>query len=203
MPAAVATNGVSWSPEAFADTFQYCVAFNFATEYNLAQETLTTLLKQRTHSGFKNRTPYKQNKFFKNAVRLQEKNLQCHGKGCRAYTAKHAQAASYPCCKVELCNSQEQPAKITRYWKSVPWLTLMLADPDIGRNMILLNKDALADAGQARTVFKDIYEIDICRDLVINGIIKSPMEILMSLGPTDTKPGMRAAYNDGMPCKAL
>jgi len=59
---------------------------------------------------------------------------------------------------------------------------MMLADPDNGPDMIKLNKNALSDAEKARTVFKDFYHSDIYRDLVKKGIIKSPMDIFVSLG---------------------
>jgi len=131
------------------------VAFNFAQEYNLPLEALATILKQRTYSGLKNRTPYNLDKFVNNAVRLEEKILHCCRNGCMAYTAKHVKATSCPICKVERYNSQGQLAKTTRYWKIAPWMAMMLADPDIGPDMIKLNEDALADAEKARTVFKD------------------------------------------------
>jgi len=89
-----------------------------------------------------------------------------------AFTAKHVQATSCPLGKVERYNSQGQPAKTTRYWKIAPWMAIMLADPDIGTDMIKLHEDALADAEKARTVFKDFYHGDIYRDLVKKGIIK-------------------------------
>jgi len=47
------------------------VAFSFAQEYNQPRDALAALLKQRTHSGLKNRTPYKLEKPFINAVRLE------------------------------------------------------------------------------------------------------------------------------------
>ena len=95
-PAAVSTNGVALSPEAFADMVHDFVAFNFAQEYNPHREALATMLKQRTHRGLKNRTPYKLDKFVNNAVRLEEKIVHCCRNGCMAYTAKHAQANSCP-----------------------------------------------------------------------------------------------------------
>ena len=44
-PAAVTTDGVTLSPEAFADMVQDFVTFNFAQEYNLHREALATMLK--------------------------------------------------------------------------------------------------------------------------------------------------------------
>jgi len=59
---------------------------------------------------------------------------------------------------------------------------MMLADPDTGPEMIGLNEDALDDSEKARTVFQDFFHGDIYRDLVKKGIIKSPMDIFVSLG---------------------
>jgi len=119
------------------------------------------MLKQRTYSGLKNRTPDKLDKFVNNAVRLEVKIVHCCRNGCMAYTAQHVQATSCPLDKVERYNSQGQPAKTTRYWKIAPWMAIMLADTDIGTDMIKLNKEALADAEKARTVFKDFYHGDM------------------------------------------
>jgi len=57
----------------------------------------------------------------------------------------------------------------------------MFAHPDIGPDMIKLNKDALADAEKARTVFKDFYHSDTYRGLVKKGITNSPTAIFVSL----------------------
>jgi len=89
-PASVSTNGVALSPEAFADMVQDFVAFDLAQEYNLPREALATMRKQRTYSKLKNRTPYRLDKFFSNAARLEEKIVHCCRNGCMAYTAKHA-----------------------------------------------------------------------------------------------------------------
>jgi len=59
---------------------------------------------------------------------------------------------------------------------------MMHADPDIGPDMIKLNEEALSDAEKVRKVFKDFYHSNIYRDLVKKGIIKSPMDIFVSLG---------------------
>jgi len=50
---------------------QDLVAFNFEQEYNLPRKALDTMLKQRTDRGLKNRTPYKLDTLFNNAVRLE------------------------------------------------------------------------------------------------------------------------------------
>jgi len=111
-----------------------------------------------------------------------------------AYTAKNAQATSCPFGKVERYNSQGQPAKTARYWKIAPWMAMMLADPDIGPDMIKKNEDAPADAEKARTVFKDLYHSDIYRDLVKKGIIKSPMDIFVSLGADGYEAWIKSGY---------
>jgi len=73
-------------------------------------------------------------------------------------------------------------------------MAMMLADPDIGPDMIKLNEDALADAEKARTVFKDFYHSDIYRDLVKKGIIKSPMDIFVSLGADGYEAWKQSGY---------
>ena len=111
-----------------------------------------------------------------------------------SYTAMNAQATSCLGFKLELYNSQGQPAKTTRYWKIAPWMAMMLADPEIGPEMIELNEDALDDAEKARTVFKVFYHSDIYRDLVKKGIIKSPIDIFVSLGAEGYEAWRQSGY---------
>mgnify|MGYP006924558789 CR=1 FL=1 len=82
--------------------------------------------------------------------------MHCCWNGWKEYTAKHVQATTCPFGQVERYNSQGQPGKTTRYCKISPWMAMMLADPEMGPNMIKLNEDALAHAETARTVFKEL-----------------------------------------------
>jgi len=148
-----------------ADEF---VAYNFIVQNCLSREAIGEHLRQ-CRAASTCHTPHLLNSMVAEIVDLYEKKVDCCSAGCVAFTARRKNLTECDICKDTRCRSDGKPHKQVTYWPLLPWIRVLLADPDIGPDMVNAIKEAWEAAGTS--------PVEDIRDWFNGAIFRHPVEL--------------------------
>jgi len=175
------TNGVTLSADEFESHVEDFAAFSFPTDNGISRSGAEAFLKQRMNSSLKRRSLFLLNQLIHEPVHLEEKVVDCCRNGCLAYTGERSQQTVCGFCKADRFYANRKVAKTTRYFNIAALMNMMLANPDIGPDMMdLMRKARLAAASGSRSR-DDWYKSDIFRILLAMGKFSSDTDVAQSI----------------------
>jgi len=84
--------------------------------------------------------------------------VDCCRNGCLAYTGERSQQTMRDFCKADRFYAYRKVTKTTRYFSIAAWMTMMLANLDIGPAMMDLMRKALLAVASGSTSRDDWYD---------------------------------------------
>ena len=143
-------NGVCVPTQVFRDNVDDFVAYNLVVQHCLSREATDDYLRQRRFSGAC-RTLHALNSMIESSVDLYKKLFDCCRAGCGAITAHRKEYTACDVCNAPRYRAYGNPHKQGTYWPLLPWLRMMLADPEIGAGMVSAMKEAREAAESSPT----------------------------------------------------
>jgi len=194
-------NGVCVPTQVFRDNIDDFVAYNFFVQHCLSREATEDYLRQWRLPGTC-RTPHAFNSMIASSVDLYKKLVDCCRAGCVAFTAHRKEFTACDVCNAPRYRADGNPQKQATYWPLLPWLRMMLADPEIGVGMVSAMKEAreAAESSPARGL-RDWFDGATFRKLVALGYFSSNTFIALSIS-TDGFQAWRQGGFEGWPILA-
>ena len=197
-PSTLRPNGICIPPQVFQDCIDDFVAYNFIVQHCLSRETAEDYLRQRRSFG-KCRTAHLLNSMVESSVDLHTKEVDCCRNGCVAFTAHRETLTECDVCKTPRYRADGRPAKKATYWPLLPWLRMMLADPDIGVGMVSAMKEACQAAADGPPKdLRDWFDGATFRKLYAQGYFSTNTCIALSIS-TDGFQAWRQRGFEGWP----
>ena len=132
------------------------------------------------------------------SVNLHTNEVDCCRNGCVAFTADRALLKKCEVYKAPRYRADGRPAKKTTYWLLLPWLRMMLADPDIGVGMVsAMNEARQAAAAGPQKDLRDWFDGTTYRKLYAQGYFSKNTSIALSISTDGFKPGGSAVSKVG------
>jgi len=108
------------------------------------------------------------------SVDLHTTKVDCCRDGCVAFTADRNDLTACDACNAPRFRADGKPHKQATYWPLVPWLRMMLADPNSGAGMVKAMQEAPeAAAAIPPKNLQDWFDGQIFRKLVAQSYISS------------------------------
>jgi len=170
------------------------VAYNFVIQHCLSREAIDDYLRQRRSSG-SCRTPHTLNSVVKSSVDIFTKKVDCCHAGCVAFNAHREDLNARDVYHAPRYRVDGKPRMQKTYWPLLPWIRMMLADPDIGAGMVKTMEQAReAAAGGPPTDLRDLFDGPIFRKLMAQGCFSSNTCVAIS----DSTDGFQAWKQRGL-----
>ena len=163
-------------------------------QHCLSREAIDDYLRQRRSSG-SCRTPHTLNSMVKSSVDIFTKKVDCCHAGCVAFSAHRKDLHACDVCHApRYCVDGKSRMQAT-YWPLLPWIRMMLADPDIGAGMVKTMEQAReAAAGGPPKDLRDFFDGPIFRKLMAQGCFSSNTCVAIS----DSTDGLQAWKQRGL-----
>jgi len=191
-------NGVCIPASVFEDNVDDFVAYNFIVQHCLSREATDDYLRQRRAAGTCGKS-HLLNNMVAASVDLYHRKVDCCSAGCVAFTAGRQNLTECDICKAPRYRSDAKPHKQATYWPLLPWLRMMLADPDIGPGMVNAMKEAREAAGISPVEdIRDWFSGAIFRKLVELGYFSTNTCVALSIS-TDGFQAWRQRGFEGWP----
>lgn len=174
----MAVNEVQVSKKTFASTIRDFVVYTTRVQFVLVREATGALLRQR--QDLRSRTHATPASLKSSAVTQRTKLYAARSKGCLARTTDHAGKDECPFCGTRRTSQTGFPVKQVVYWSLVPWLTAMLADPDLGPEMVPTTRRARQAASQPMDDIPEWYDGATFRKLDSDGFITADTDVALS-----------------------
>ena len=157
------------------------MAYKFVVQHCLSRETTDDYLLQRRSSATC-RTPQTIHSMVASSVDLHTTRVDCCRDGCVAFTADRKDLTACDACIAPRFRAEGKPHKQATFWPLLPWLRMMLADPNIGTGMVKAMQEAreAAAAGPPKDL-RDWFDGQIFRKLVAQGYFSSNTCFVLSI----------------------
>lgn len=174
-------NQVILPVEQFKEVIHDLAFFCLSVHHLFSRDAVQDLLRLQS-LNLHYRSPFKQERLANAAVDLHETLVEVCPAGCIAYTAGRSSFSECDICKQpRYKRGSTTPHKQVTYWPMTPWLTAMMEDPVLGKDMTVGMSHARARASQPRSSVEDWYDGENFRNAVNQGCFQADTDVALSL----------------------
>ena len=167
--------------DVFQDNIDDFVGNNYFIQHCLSHEAMDDYLCQRRSSG-SCRTPHTLNPMEKSSFDILTKKADCCHAGCFALSAHRKDLNACDVCHAPGYRVYGKPRMQAAYWLLLPWIRMILADPDIGAGMVKTMEQAreAAAVGPSKCL-RDWFDSQFFRKIVAQGYFSSNTCVTISI----------------------